>query len=140
MLSAKDVMVSPAITVNPDETVEQVAHKFLDHHIGDLPVVDTDGKLVGLVPENALLDMFNHASLSEGVVADYMMTDVVSIDADQTVSAAVSQIVDHGIPRIPVTAEGRVVGMISRREVLRRACEDVLRRCERDWLKKLQAV
>lgn len=140
MLSAKDVMVSPAITVNPDETVEQVAHKFLDHHIGDLPVVDPDGKLVGLVPENALLDMFNHASLSKGVVADFMMTNVVSVDADQTVSAAVAQIVDHGIPRIPVIAEGRVVGMISRREVLRRACEDVLRRCERDWLKKLQAV
>lgn len=140
MLSAKDVMVSPAITVTPDETVEQVAHKFLDHHIGGMPVVDHGGKLLGIVTESALLDMVNDPSLSQGVVADYMTRDVVSVDADQTISEAVSQIVDHGIPRLPVTRAGNVVGMISRREVIRRACEELTRRSQRDWLRKLQAV
>jgi len=140
MLSAKDVMVSPAITVTPDETVEEVAHKFLDHHISGMPVVDPSGRLLGVVTECALLDMVNDPKLSRNVVSHYMTRDVVWVDVDQTLSEAVSQIVDHGIRRLPVTSEGHVVGIISRREIIRRACEDLTRRNEHDWLRRLEAV
>ena len=140
MLSAKDVMVSPVITVTPDETVEQVAQKIVTHHLGGMPVVDQGGKLLGMVTERALLHMVHDQSVSQGVVADYMTKNVVSVDADQTISEAVSQIVDHGVTRLPVTCEGNVVGMISRREVLRRACEELTHRSQRDRLRNLQAV
>jgi len=133
-------MVSPAITVTPNETVEQVAHKFLDHHISGMPVVDPDGKLLGLVTECALLDMVNDPTLSQSVVAEYMTRNVVSVDADQTISEAVSQIIDHDIRRLPVTSDGHVVGIISRREIIRRACEQLTRCNERDWLRRLEAV
>jgi len=54
-LRAKDVMTSPVITVRPDASVRDVAALMLTHHISGLPVVTSEGELVGIVTETDLL-------------------------------------------------------------------------------------
>jgi CBS domain-containing protein len=53
----RDVMHTEIITIGPDETVRAAARKMLDGHIGALPVVSTDGMLVGIITENDITRM-----------------------------------------------------------------------------------
>ena len=54
-MKARDVMVSPVITVSPRASIKEVAKTFLERHISAVPVVDDDGKLVGIISEGDLL-------------------------------------------------------------------------------------
>jgi CBS domain-containing protein len=54
-MKARDVMVSPVITATPDTSVGEVAKVLLEHHISAVPVLDSRGKLVGIVSEGDLM-------------------------------------------------------------------------------------
>lgn len=57
-LTAAQLMTSPAVTIHPDATIPSAARLMTTHHVKRLPVVDSDGKLVGLVSERDLLGVF----------------------------------------------------------------------------------
>lgn len=140
-LRAKDVMTSPVITVRPDTSVKDVAALMLRHHISGLPVVTSEGELVGIVTEADLLyketgpqqkaegflkgfppfaKTANEERKAAGLTAaDLMTSPVVTVDEEMPVHDIARLMVRRKINRVPVLRADWVVGIVSRADVLR---------------------
>lgn len=144
-LKVRDIMTADPITVGRDVSVTDAARIMVEHQVGALPVVD-DGKLVGIVTEGDLimrdvrvefptylhlLDGFImyppatarfEAELKKAVgatVGDVMTLDPVTIQADAPVSDAATLMVDREISRLPVLEGDRLVGIVSKSDIVR---------------------
>ena len=143
------IMSAPAITVTEHESLETAARKMLDSGIGGLPVVNAEGKLVGIVTESSFtarnkgvpFSTFRAPQLlgrwisGEGVdkiyqearetpVADVMAGPVVTVSEDDTVTRAVELMLKHDVNRLPVVRDGKPVGIVARHDLLRMMLSD----------------
>lgn len=137
----RDVMTSPAITVEQSATVKEIAHLLLTHDIRAVPVVDAGHVPVGVVSEadvvcrecptvrhhtlGGLLDhLVGHgrdwASKAEGITAGEIMTrPVISCAPTEPVTTAARRMLSHDVHMLPVLQDGRLVGVVSRHDILR---------------------
>jgi CBS domain-containing protein len=134
-------MVSPVITVKPSSTVKEVARIFIDRRISAAPVVDDQGKLVGIVSEGDLLHRSeagterkraswlmlltgNDTLAAEYVkaharkVADVMTRKVVTATPDTPLHEIASILEKNSIKRVPIVRDGQLVGLVSRANLL----------------------
>ena len=140
-LLVKDVMTPQAVTVEPTRTIKEIAQVLLDHDIGAVPVVDTGEVLVGVVSEadvicrkcpsarrhtlGGLVDrLLGHdhdwADKAEGLTAEEIMTkEVISCAPTEPVSVAARRLLSEDVRMIPVLEDRRVVGVLTRHDVLR---------------------
>jgi len=119
-VKVRDVMSSPAITLSLGASATQVAQSLVRHGISGVPIVDDEGALVGLVTEADLVDCETHgACLNVTSVEQVMTSDVAVANLDDDVELAAKRIVELGYRRLPVVEGGRVVGVVSRRDILR---------------------
>ncbi|HVL70487.1 MAG TPA: CBS domain-containing protein [Beijerinckiaceae bacterium] len=139
-MKARDVMVTDVITVKPQDSVREVATLLLERRISAAPVV-ADGKLVGIVSEGDLMRRAEIGTqrrrswwleLLSGPevraqdfvkahaqkVADVMTRDVVTATEDTPLSDLAAVLEKRGIKRVPIVRAGRVVGIVSRRNIL----------------------
>jgi CBS domain-containing protein len=139
---ARDVMTRNVISVAPDATVAQAVELMLERGISGLFVVDAAGTLAGVVTEGDLLrrdelgterrrSWWLRLIASPGrqaadftrahgrKVADVMTSDVVAVDADAPLDDIVALMEQHRIKRVPVLQGDRVVGVVSRADLLR---------------------
>jgi CBS domain-containing protein len=127
----REVMSSPAVHVSPESPLKEVLGLLDEHQITSLPVLDEDGHLVGVISEadvlrdSVLPDRRAHERSVELTVPPSPMrvTDVmthlaVSVAPDDDVADAVELLVDTQMKSLPVVSYGRVVGMLSRRDVI----------------------
>ena len=140
-MRAADVMVTRVITVTPDASVLEVAQMLLDARMSGMPVVGSGGELVGIVSEGDLLRrvetgtvrrrswwlallMGKEVLADEFVkehgrkVKDVMTRDVVTVTPDTPLATIANLLEKNAIKRVPVVAEGRVVGIVSRANLL----------------------
>lgn len=140
-MRARDVMISPVVTAGPDATIAEIVRLMLDNRISAVPIIDEEGKALGLVSEGDLmrrsdigtephrswwLSAFSGAvSLAEdfvkhhGVKASEVMTrDVVSVTEDAELWQIAETLEKRKIRRVPVLRDGRVVGIVSRSNLL----------------------
>jgi CBS domain-containing protein len=147
MSEVRDIMDSSPATVHPDTPVEQVVTLLREHELPGVPVVDADGRCVGIVSEADLvlpddqgdLHIPHYINLFGGTVfieplgrfeqrlrkafastaADMMTRDPDSVAPDTTVKEAARMIHESGHNRLPVVDEdGRLVGVVTRLDVL----------------------
>jgi len=141
-MNAADVMTANVVTIQADEHVINVARLLLDRRISAVPVVDADGKLLGIVSEGDLLrrvendterkrDGWNWLFASRpGLAAEYaksharragdvMTRNVVTVAGDVPLSRIADLFEKHNIKRVPVVRDGRVEGIVSRADLLR---------------------
>jgi len=112
-LQVRDVMTTKVITVKVGQTREQAARLLSRHRISGLPVVDDDNGLVGVVTEYDII-------AKEGKTVDDIMTrGVISVSADTDLEAARHILVHERIRRLPVVDHGRVIGIVSRADIVR---------------------
>jgi CBS domain-containing protein len=112
-LSISDVMTTDIITTTQDSPVEEVAHDLRHHGFGGLPVVDDDGILIGIVSE------FDVISKSGRTAGEIMTRNVISV-GDETGADQVTALMGvHGIRRVPVVRDGRIVGIVTRSDLLK---------------------
>lgn len=127
----REVMSSPAITVSPDASLKRAIRLLDEHDITAMPVVDTLGRLLGVLSEADVIrdciapDRRVHERLVEITappvcltVTDVMTHLPVSVSPDEDVAQAVQLLVDTQIKSLPVVQDAQVVGMISRRDVV----------------------
>ena len=142
----RQVMTPDPATVTPDATVEDVVKAMRHHELPGLPVVDGDDRLVGIVTESDLviaddegdLHIPHYVELFGGMVfleplrgfearlkkaaaataRDMMTADPVTVEADDPVRKAARLIADSGHNRLPVVEGGRLVGVVTRVDVL----------------------
>ena len=139
-MNAADVMTPDVICAAPDTPLSELTRLMLEHHVGALPIV-AGGRIVGIVSESDLLHrveagggprparwlelmtstdrLANDYTRSHGRRAAEIMThDVVSV-TDTTPIAEIAHLLEtRGIKRVPVTRDGRLVGIVSRRNLL----------------------
>jgi len=125
MYKAEDVMQSNLITVTEDTEIVEAITVLAKNGITGLPVVDNDLKLVGLVSEKDVLSIAYRiiadapgALSSHKTVADIMTRDVVSFRKDDTLADVCQCFMDKPFRRVPVTDDGKLVGLISRKEII----------------------
>jgi CBS domain-containing protein len=137
-----DVMTRNCITIAPDATVEEAVNLMLSRHISGLFVVDKAGDLAGVITEGDLLrrdelgtqrnrpwwlrllasparQAADFTRANGRHVRDVMTEDVISIAQDAPLEGVVAAMEANRIKRLPVTADGKVVGVVSRTDLLR---------------------
>jgi CBS domain-containing protein len=100
----------------------QAIAMLLKHKISGMPVVDQAGNLVGILSERDCLKTLLHAqyyNLPTALVKDLMSTDPKTIGPDTDIYQVAEFFLDHRYRRLPVVDQGRLVGQISRRDVLK---------------------
>ena len=149
-----EVMTTPAITVAPETSLKRAIRLLDENEITAMPVVDGAGHLLGVVSEADVLrdavpaDRRAHERLVEItappvhlLVTDVMTHLPVSVSPDDDAAEAVELLVDTQIKSLPVVQFGRVVGMISRRDIIAvLARQDALIEAEIDEALRLAGV
>jgi len=137
----RDVMVAPVITVEPSATVQEVAKLLLEKRISAVPVLDGNGKLVGIVSEGDLLHRVEagterHRSWwlqalieSDKLAAEYvkshgrkvsdiMTRNVITASPETPLHEVASLLERNAIRRVPIVENGQLVGIVSRANLL----------------------
>ncbi len=138
-MRVKDVMTTVVVKLSPDNSVRQAARIMLDNHVSGLPVVDDAGVLVGILSEGDLIrrtelgwggptaadatlaaDERAHAYVrrSSWRVGDAMTANPVTIDEHAPIGRVAALMQDRGIKRVPVLRDGRLIGIVSRADLL----------------------
>ncbi len=116
-----DVMSTPVVTAAPDETVADAAGTFLEEGISSVVVVEDD-EAVGIVTGTDLVRALDEAeSPREKPVSAVMSTPVVTTDPAAELADALETMHDHGVARLVVVEDGRLVGLVSTDDVIRYA-------------------
>jgi|SRR5580704_13135491 CBS domain-containing protein len=144
-MRAMDVMTTDVISVDPSTTIRDLATLLAERGISGAPVIDSSGQLVGIVSEGDLLhraeigtahrhrerrrswwlDHFAAESAREyikshgGTVKDVMTQDVVTVTEEADLGDVATLLEARRVKRVPVTRDGKVVGIISRANLVR---------------------
>jgi len=122
----KDYMSGKLVTFAPDTGVLDAINELVAHRIAGAPVVDDYGNLVGMLSEFDCMKVVLTSGYYDepgGPVSDLMVTDVKTVDADMSIFDLAEQFMASGFRRYPVMKDNRLVGQISRRDVLRALSE-----------------
>ena len=112
MIPVKEVMTRNVITFREDTPVEEVAQTLTSKRITGAPVVAGDGLVVGIISE---VDVFT----KKGKFArDIMSQRVISVSEDTGIDEAARLLIGERIRRVPVIRNGKMVGLLSRSDVL----------------------
>ena len=118
----KDYMARTLVTFKPETDVLDAVHTLVQHRIAGAPVVDDEGSLLGMLSEfdcmKVALNAGYHGNWG-GPVRDFMSAGVETVDADMSIVDLAQVFIDKKFRRFPVTQGTRLVGQISRRDVLR---------------------
>jgi len=119
-LKAKDIMTRPVVSARRNASARDIALQLLSGLYSGMPVTDDKGKVIGVVTEFDLLDKLNEGKELVKLSAEDVMTkDPVTVDVNQSFEDMLKIMVEKNIIRIPVTQEGRLVGVIARCDILR---------------------
>ena len=125
ILTARDIMAKSLITFRADQPINDAIKALLKHGISGAPVVDDDKHLIGILSE---LDCLRTLSSDEflgdeqeqaGLVEHFMSTDPQTIEPELDVYRVAHHFITSTIRRLPVVEDGRLIGQVSRRDVLR---------------------
>jgi CBS domain-containing protein len=119
-MNAADVMTSPAVVVNLDTTVRAASALLGDHGFSALPVVDDEGRLIGIVSGADLLLAGMAPETANGPVARVMRKAVISAPMTATPSELTTTMLSQRLRCLPIVTDGQVlVGVVSRSDLLR---------------------
>ncbi len=143
-MKVNEIMTEPVIVIGQDRTLEEVAETMLHNQIGGLPVVDDEGKIVGMVTEsdfsakehaipfsrNYAPQLFGEWMSKEGIdkayeaarsitVKEIMTSPAVTVTEDVTVAEVVRRLLKRRIHRIPVVRDGVPIAIVSRHDLLK---------------------
>jgi len=142
-LTAKTIMSAPVVTIRPETPVRDAVRMLLDRHISGLPVVDAEGRLIGIVTEADLLPKeaqppaseplwgwFGRSLWLERLVGSYrkvegrtvgevMTHNVVTAEEETPVHVLASRMIRYAVNRLPIVRAGQVVGIVTRADVLK---------------------
>jgi len=118
----RDFMTTNLVTLSPDQEITHAVHKLVAHDIAGAPVVDPDGRIVGMLTEKDCMKIaldVGYYSEYGGKVSEFMSTGVETIGPDEGIVDAAKRFLEKRYHRYPVVSDGRLLGQISRRDVLR---------------------
>jgi len=144
-MNASDVMTTNVLSVGPDTPTRAVAKLLLEKSISAVPVVDATGAAIGMVSEGDLVqrelkrrtpsrdwwlemlaegenlatEFLDYIRAADRPVREVMRTPVVTVTEDMPIQVIAEILQEHSIKRVPVLRDGRVVGIVSRADLVR---------------------
>lgn len=139
-MHVKDAMTADVITVGPEVSVHKAARLMSDHGVSGLPVVEADGRLIGIVTEGDLIlrqaaprarhwwhrffadpDALarDYQKAAGTTVGEVMTRAVVSVSPSLGIDTAARILHDRGLRRVPVVRDGRLVGILARGDLVK---------------------
>ena len=152
-MKAREVMTTKVVSVGPDLATRKVAKMLIDNKISAVPVVDDKGSPIGMVSEGDLVscdtpdlqarrdwwlvllaegemlhpDFLASLRAPDRLVRDVMVSPVVTVGEEADVGEIARLLTTHGIKRVPVVRDGRIVGIVSRADLVRALAEETLK-------------
>ncbi|MDH3510959.1 MAG: CBS domain-containing protein [Gammaproteobacteria bacterium] len=121
-IRVRDYMSAHLVTFTPDMEILEAVHLLVRNRISGGPVLDLRGNLIGMLSESDCVRVaLNAAYHSEwgGRVEEFMAREIKTVDADASIVDVAAIFVDSGYRRLPVVEGNRLVGQISRHDILR---------------------
>jgi len=119
MPKARDIMTDVVVSVRPETPLCEAANLLSLNDITGIPVVNERMELEGIITEKDVLDLFEAMQYREDrTVRSSMSREVVSCDVDDDIDDVCRVLRDHVFRRVPVLEDGKVVGVISRRDLI----------------------
>jgi len=116
---ASDIMTTNVITAKKDMVLTDVIALLLRWHISAMPVVDNEDKMVGIVSEIDLVNLTFDGNAADTTVEEVMITDVVYFNPNTQLADLVQAFSKKHLRRVPIIENGKIVGIVSRRDILR---------------------
>ena len=120
-MQVRDYMTREVIVLRPEMEVLKALMLLARHDIAGAPVLTEDGEVVGVLTEKDCLERALAATYHSeygGLVSEYMSSPAVTLSPDDGVVQAAERFVSLPFHRFPVTEDGRLVGILSRRDVI----------------------
>lgn len=115
-----DVMTVRLFCVRPETPLKEVARKLVRNRVSGMPVVDETGRLLGIISESDIQPLRKGApGRPVQTAADVMTRRVTTLAEVDTVTEAARVLARHGLKRAPVLRDGRVVGIVTKSDLLR---------------------
>jgi CBS domain-containing protein len=110
----------PVIAATPSASARDVAVQLVRMGISGMPVTELDGTVIGVVTEADILwALADDRPLETLTAQDIMATDPITVDVETPLAEVIRTVRDNGILRVPVTEQGKLVGIISRCDIIR---------------------
>ncbi len=122
-----DIMATQLVTFSPETDIHKAIHVLLEKRLSGAPVVDNDGNLVGVISKKDCLKIVLASGYHQdhgGRVDEYMSNNVQTLSGDTDIISAAEHFINSEFRRFPVLSDGRLVGQVSRHDVLRALIED----------------
>jgi CBS domain-containing protein len=138
-MQAKDIMTTNVVSIGPAVGIRHAVAVMMQNNVSGLPVIDDEGRVCGMLTEGDLLlrreirpqanqvrascvlselDLERYISSHGWSVRDVMSPDVIVACPDSEVSDIAESLQAHRIKRVPIVEDGRLVGIVSRRDIL----------------------
>ena len=123
-LKAAQIMVRPVVSARKNATARDIALQLLAGYYSGMPVTDDEGHVIGVVTEFDLLEAVQAGKdLTKTTADEIMTTAVVTADVETPVSELIKIMTDEQVIRLPITAKGKLVGVVARCDVLKTLIE-----------------
>jgi CBS domain-containing protein len=139
VLKIKDVMTHEVIAMQPGASLREAARVLVTRRVSGLPVVDSVGRVLGVLSEADVLvkdgagrrgrgplawlvdplDVADRLRLDARFVGEAMTAPPITIESNRSVAAAAALMIDRGVNRLPVVDDGELVGIVTRADLIR---------------------
>lgn len=127
-LKVSDYMTKDLITFSPNQTIESVMQAIIKHRISGGPVVNDKNELVGVISEGDCIKQISESRyynmpMQDKTIEKHMALDVETIDGNMNIFDAANKFLQAKRRRFPIVENGKLVGQISQKDVLKAAME-----------------
>src|SRR3990172_5054531 len=123
-MKAAKLMRRPVVAATARASVRDIAMQLVANGFSGMPVAERDGTVIGVITEADILRALTEGKTLETLAAEDIMTkNVISVDLETPMPEVMKVLQDHHILRVPVTDRGKLVGIISRIDLIRTVLE-----------------
>jgi CBS domain-containing protein len=123
-MKASDIMQREVLATTPRASVRDIATQLVVNGISGMPVAERAGTVLGVITEADILEsLMEGKKLEKLTAADIMSEEPITVDIETSVEEVIKILNEEGIVRVPVTEKGKLVGIISRIDVIRAVLE-----------------
>ncbi len=112
---ASEIMTRKVFTIHPEASVQDAAHLLSRERISGAPVVNAEGMIIGIVTEADIIGKVDRDGLC---VADIMCQEIIAVKEETPVSEIAVLLAARKIKRVPVLRNGKLVGIVSRADIV----------------------
>ena len=125
-IKVKDYMTTNLITFKPEQSVEEVINSLIKNRISGGPVVNNNNELIGIISEGDCIKQISESRyynmpLDNSTIEKHMVTNVETIDGNMNIFDAANKFLESKRRRFPILENGRLVGQISQKDILKAA-------------------